>query len=340
MISSPSAYQKIVTNLVQTRRLREQSLPLLNPECASLLYLKPQPTSKVILFFHGFTASPVQFVPMGQAFHRMGYNVLAPLLPGHGVAGNWGKDAPPPLPVRVKDYQDFALEWLQVAHSLGDRVVVGGLSVGGTMAAWLAYQRAEQVYRALLFAPYLKGTNLIVDLLTNLVDFYFEWKVPPGIAQPGYKGFRTEALRVFLDMGREILSESRDRLAAPMFVVSSDSDQAVDSHDHDTLFDQAVQLQPKCWRQRFDRVLSIPHTMTRIEEGNKYTDLVITLAKAFVESDLTWGQIKAIGYNMAQGQTFNSAVTSLQLTDKVSPDMPAMMTMVDKRAIVEEYNSY
>jgi carboxylesterase len=62
------------------------------------------------------------------------------------------------------------------------------------------------------------------------------------------------------------------------------------------------------------------------------------MAKAYVQSDLTWAEIEEIGYRMTQGKTCNQAVAELGLTSKAAPDLPAFMTMVDKREIVIKRN--
>jgi carboxylesterase len=62
------------------------------------------------------------------------------------------------------------------------------------------------------------------------------------------------------------------------------------------------------------------------------------MTKAYIESDLTWAEVEEIGYRMTRGKTFDMAVSELNLTAKVSRDMPAMMTMVDKRAIAISRN--
>ncbi len=70
-------------------------------------------------------------------------------------------------------------------------------------------------------------------------------------------------------------------------------------------------------------------------EGNKYLAQLITLAKAYVESDLTWIQIQAIAEQMLQGKTFNDVVTQLNLNQQISPDLPVMMTIIDKQSILD-----
>jgi esterase/lipase len=328
------SYSAITSAVVRDIKAREDALPIRNEACRSRFYFHPAPAAKTCLFFHGFTAGPYQFVPMAESLFRAGYNVLIPRMPGHGLAGDWGKDNPPPLPTKAEDYQKFALQWLQLAQTLGGQIVVGGLSGGGTLTGWLAVERPQVISRAILYAAFLSSSSKVIDLFVRNLDSYNEWVNPkPEAVRYGYNGFMIPALRVFLLMGTDILKRSRRGPIAPTFAISSESDIAVGNHDHRTLFESGVKYQPKCWYQRFDRVLDIPHTMMTQEEGNNYQNLLIAMTKAYIESDLTWSEVEDIGYCMTRGKTFDIAVSELNLGQKVSRDMPTMMTMVDKRAI-------
>lgn len=319
-----SNYSTLTSTIVQETKAREDALPLMNEACRSRFFLHSSPTRKVCLFFHGFTATPQQFVPIGEVFFKAGYNVLIPLLPGHAVAGHWDRDNPPPLPESQEIYKQFGIDWLKVAQEMGEQLIVGGLSSGGTLAAWLALEYPQQIYKTLLFAPYLSGSNKVVDLFVHIFNIYFEWKTKPGRAHFGYDGFLMPALRVSLDMGDEILERAKSSLAAPMFIVSSDSDRAVSNRDHEVLFESVLQWQPKSWYHRFDRVLDIPHTMMTRSEGNDYLELLVAIAKAYVESDLTWVEVEQIGELMKQGYSFNTVVNELHLSQRVSPDLRCM----------------
>lgn len=318
-------YSTLTKAIVGETWALENALPLIDETCRSRFFLHPIPTSKVCLFFHGFTATPEQFVPIGETFFKVGYNVLIPLLPGHGQAGNWDKDNPPPLPENQLIYQQFGLKWLEQVQSLGKQVVIGGLSGGSTLAAWLALERPQQINRALIFAPYLSNSNKVVDLFVKIVNIYFEWQTASGTTSFGYDGFLMSALRVFLDMGQDVLERAENSFAAPMFIVSSESDRAVGNEDHKALFDAVLKRQPKAWYHCFDKVLDIPHNMMTFIEGNKYRNLLIAIAKAYVESDLTWAEVDEIGDRMMQGKPFSSIVSELNLTGRVSPDLSTMI---------------
>ncbi|MBW4692860.1 MAG: alpha/beta fold hydrolase [Lyngbya sp. HA4199-MV5] len=330
-------YSDLTQTIAAQAKAREDALPLRNESCRSKFLFHSAPTKKVCLFFHGFTGYPDQFLPLGKALFQQGYNVLIPLLPGHGKAGKWTRDNPTPLPTDSKVYQDFALQWIQQAQALGQQVVIGGLSGGGTLSAWVALNHRPLIDRALLFAPYLSGNSITDKLFIKLSNSYYSWGGDADRAI-GYTNFQVPALRLFLDMGAQLMKQARSTPAAPMFIFSTEIDDSVDTNDHKAFFADALRLQPKCWAHCFDRSYKVPHTMMTVAEGNQSAALLYLMAKAYVESDLTWADVEEIGFQMTQGKTFPSIVAALGLADRVGPNMPAMMTMVDKAAIVRSRN--
>jgi carboxylesterase len=325
-------YHEIKAVLERDLHRQEAAYPLMAPSMHSQLWLHPRPSDRVCLCFHGFTASPAQFQPLGDKLHRAGYNVVAPLMPGHGRAGDWSKDNPPPLPEDPKEYLQFSLQWLNLAKQMGDKVVVAGLSGGGTLASWLAYEKPNDIDRTLLFAPYLSASLRVIDLFVNTFDNYYEWEES---GDQNYPGFNFKALRAVLLIGKYVMAKSREQgPVAPLFVISSESDKAVNNLDHRTLFDRAVSGQPNCWYNRFGRTLDIPHTMLTKGEGNRYQDLLNVMAQAFIESDLTWEEIEEVAYRMTKGRTFPDVIAELNFQDRASKDLPAMITMVDKGEVL------
>ncbi|MBC7970330.1 MAG: alpha/beta fold hydrolase [Verrucomicrobia bacterium] len=335
-----SNYSNTIASIVQQAKTREASLPLLNESCRSQFFFQPKLPKRVCLFFHGFTAAPYQFAPMADTFFKAGYNVLVPLLPGHGQAGNWSRKNPPPLPTDPKVYQQFALQWLEQAQMLGEEVIIGGLSAGGTLAAWLALERPQAIYRAILFAAYLGSSSKVLDLFIKKIDTYFEWTVTDTNPSKGsgYNGFTVPALRLFLNLGQDLLKRSERQPTPPLFILTSESDLATGSFDHKALFENVLPRQPLTWYNAFSRELAVPHTMMTVAEGNRWASLLPIMTKAFVESSLTWAEVQEIGYRMTQGKTFPSVVAELGLAAKASSAMPAMMTMVDKRTIAINRN--
>ena len=93
-----SNYSTLISAIIQQTKAAEEKLPLMAQTHGSRFFFQSDFSDKVCLFFHGFTATPEQFAPIGETFAQAGYNVLIPLLPGHGIAGEWDGDNPPPLP--------------------------------------------------------------------------------------------------------------------------------------------------------------------------------------------------------------------------------------------------
>ncbi|MEM9482962.1 MAG: alpha/beta fold hydrolase [Cyanobacteria bacterium P01_F01_bin.116] len=315
-------------NVIESKiSARESELSLIDQLCRSYFLFHNEPAEKVCLFFHGFTAGPYQFIPLAETLHKAGCNVLVPLMPGHGLAGPWGPGNPPPLTDDPRLYLKFGLQWLRVAQRMGSKVIIGGLSGGGTLATWLAMEKADDIYRTILFAPYFSASSKVIDLFVNHIDTYFEWE---NLLGPSYPGFEVSALRAVLRIAKYNFKRVKKSPIAPIFLVSSESDRAVNNYDHQRFFEAALDHQPYCWYNSFDKVLDIPHTMMTEKEGNRFTNLLNVISKAYIESNLTWEEVEEIAYRMTKRRTFNSVVAELGWQDKVSRDMPAMMTLVDK----------
>jgi hypothetical protein len=120
-----------------------------------------------------------------------------------------------------------------------------------------------------------------------------------------------------------------------MFIITSESDAVVDRSVLKTLFESVVKKQPKSWYFCFEKLFDIPHTMMTELEGNNYVSLLNTVAKAYLESDITWNQVLEIGNGILKGQTFDAAVKNLGLTKKVTCDLSVMLSVLDKKVIVD-----
>ncbi len=330
----------VTTLLVQQTKFKEDRIGLKTDLCRSILLLQPQPTGKVALFFHGFTAAPYQFGPLAQRLYAAGYSVLVPLMPGHGRAGDFNASNPSPLPTDPKIYKDFALEWFKQAQTVDPtaKITIGGLSGGASLAAWLGIEKAAQCDRGLLYAAYFGNSRFVLDLIINKSTNYRTWLSEPNPAYPGYNGFQTQALKTFLTIGEEALKRSKIEATPPMFLMSTGSDIAVNNNDHEEFFKNIVQRQPLSWYYCFDRDLNIPHTMLIKAEGNQWQDVLNVMSLSYVQSQMSWAEMEEIAYRMTDGKTYPQVIAELGLASKASPELPAMITMMDKRSIVEARN--
>ena len=90
-----------------------------------------------VLVLHGFTGCPQSMRGLAQAFAGAGFAVELPRLPGHGTSiedmletgwSDWSAHA-------EGAYNDLAARY--------DKIVVAGLSMGGTLTVWLAERHPE-----------------------------------------------------------------------------------------------------------------------------------------------------------------------------------------------------
>lgn len=103
---------------------------------------------RAVLLLHGSGDSPQSLRYLAERVHEAGYTVLVPLLPGHGRAP---RDF---ARVSASAYSDAAQDALNRLLAVGGKVTVGGLSMGGALAARLAAEN-DRVDALILLAPYL-----------------------------------------------------------------------------------------------------------------------------------------------------------------------------------------
>lgn len=107
-----------------------------DPSVASVLRWAGQPgqaTGIVVLYIHGFSASPAELRPLPeQVAQNLGANLLAIRLTGHGGTGADLAAA------RAQDWWQDMAQGLGAARRMGRRVVVIGMSTGATLAALAA----------------------------------------------------------------------------------------------------------------------------------------------------------------------------------------------------------
>lgn len=113
------------------------------------------------LLLHGFTGSPWDMRPLGEALAARGYYVRAIRLPGHG-------STPEALAhVSHHDWEEAA-EVALASLSGRRRVFVAGLSMGALLGLWLASRHPERVHGLALMAPAVRFRRRVMRLLKGL----------------------------------------------------------------------------------------------------------------------------------------------------------------------------
>ena len=101
-----------------------------------------------ILLLHGFGDTPQTLGLLARHLHEHGFDVRAPLLPGHG------RSVPAFMASRRKDWLACARQELSEIQADHRSVSVVGLSMGGAIAAILSAE-VKEITSLVLLAPYL-----------------------------------------------------------------------------------------------------------------------------------------------------------------------------------------
>jgi len=139
----------------------------------SVLRVHGHRTSRAFVLFHGLTNSPYQFRDLADSLYEAGENVFVPRLPWHALPGGTQRDLARISAPALAGVADTSVD---IASGLGDTVVVFGLSLGGTMAAWVAQFR--HVDRVVIAAPALGVSHVAAALETPLMNL--------GLRLPNY----------------------------------------------------------------------------------------------------------------------------------------------------------
>ncbi|MGA8533992.1 MAG: alpha/beta fold hydrolase [Candidatus Tumulicola sp.] len=184
------------------------------PAAHSALLEHGRRTPLAVVLLHGYTNNPAQYAAFAPQLFQRGVNVFVPRMPEHGDRDR--------LTARIAGLTAGALvrgvaEALDAASGLGERVGVLGISMGGSLAAYVAQHWEVAVAVpvapdfALLELPYSvsRFAGRVLSVLPNL----FMWWDPRERArhQPltAYPRFSTRALAQTLLIGDDVHAAAR-----------------------------------------------------------------------------------------------------------------------------------
>ncbi len=280
-VSNPANGHDEAVARVAAIQENEEASGEINPVCISTAMTHGEKSEGVIVFFHGFTSCPEQFRELGQQMFDEGYNIYIPRMPHHGKLDR-SQDAL--KPTSAEELAQFATETIDIAHGLGDDVIVSGLSGGGTIASWIA-QEHEDVDQAVIVAPFL-GIGFIPTPLNRVVSRVIDdipnipmWWDPttkadnPFTAPYSYPGYPLHALAEYLRLGFATQDMARREKPAvdSIMVINNAHDDSVNNGITDQLvFAWKAHGEEFLRTYEFEDALGLPHdliTPTR-EDGN------------------------------------------------------------------------
>ena len=193
-----------------------------------------------VLLVHGFTGSPWEVRPLGEALAERGYYVRGIRLPGHGGAPEAMEQ------VSFRDWEQ-AVEDALVALAGYRRLFVAGLSMGALLALQAAARYPRNVTALALLAPAMRFRDLRLRAMRYLrflpVEAARPWvaKLSTDLQDPGERAHAPMMTRFPLARVRdfwEVRQRARDLLGqvqAPTLV-------AMATHDHVVTLDGGREL--------------------------------------------------------------------------------------------------
>jgi esterase/lipase len=118
-------------------------------------------TEYAALLIHGLNDSAYYMADLAQVFEDHDINTVTLLLSGHGT---FAKDI---LNVKAEDWRSEALYAFNMASLAGEKVVLGGFSLGATLALDLMLQ-GQEIHGLFLFSPALELQRKTIAALTCL----------------------------------------------------------------------------------------------------------------------------------------------------------------------------
>ena len=180
-----------------------------------------------VLLSHGFTGSPVSMRPWGEHLAAAGFEVSVPRLAGHGTS--WQELA-------RTSWQDWygvvEAELLRLAERY-DRVAVGGLSMGGSLALRLAEQHPDLVSGLALVNPSVGSADPKMRAVPVLSRFVASVAAiggdiaRPGVSEGAYERTPLRAVASMMRLWRTVRADL-DRVQCPVLIFRSVVDHVVD----------------------------------------------------------------------------------------------------------------
>jgi carboxylesterase len=187
------------------------------------------------LCIHGFTGNPTSMRPVAKAFAAAGFSVELPLLPGHGTSVD------EMITTGWADWTAAAEDAYQRLAARCERVVVGGLSMGGSLTIWLATRHPE-IAGIICINPAVRPQPPEVVEMVQAMIAGGEDRAPgigsdianPDAVESAYKETPLLPLLSMID-GLAALQPDLSRIACPLQLMSSPNDHVVDPGDSDHL---------------------------------------------------------------------------------------------------------
>lgn len=217
------------------------------------------------LVLHGFTGNPSSMRGLAEAFAAAGFAVELPRLPGHGTAVSEMLDT------TWHDWSSSAEDAYTSLAARCERIVIGGLSMGGTLTAWLA-SRHPEVAGIVLVNPAIEPlADSFADVLRATLDSGTE-TIPgigsdvakPGVEESAYAGTPVAPVLSLIAATKE-LAPRLGAIGCPVLLITSRQDHVVPTSSSDFLAERVSGPVERVWLDRSYHVATIDFDKEDIE---------------------------------------------------------------------------
>ena len=275
----PAAYSRSVAAIARRQAVDDS---IADPGARSILLTAGAPTARAILLLHGLTDSPRQFEAFAYLLHADGNTVYVPRLPQHGLRGNNARALGALTAAQLRGVADSVVN---EASGLGDSVIVVGLSMGGTVGAWIAQTR--DVARVVLIAPAIEPgrvPSLLDRPLIGLADHLpaITRRSAPDSGRPDREpGFNSRAVAEIFELGSSLLGRAaRDAPRAHhVALLVNASDRTVKESAAEDLARQWLQHGSDVSVFELPDTLRLPHNIIDPIVGRSGGDAVLALLR-------------------------------------------------------------
>lgn len=256
--------------------------------CGTRFYSHGEKTGTAVVLIHGLSNSPRQFQEVGEHLYTAGYNVYIPRMPYHGLVSH---DVSELSHIDVEELIGYADTSIDIAAGLGDRVVVAGLSGGGSVAAWVAQNR-DDVDKVVLIAPLIG-----IKQLPGFANWMFTntFTRLPGIdlasaSEPErehvYRGQSSRGVAEYMLLARGVNDQADGGTVAvhEITLILNAADDQVNNGMTEELADKWRQSGSNLTRYVFPRELGLPHDVIDVSNPDAETPVTYPVIIGHIES--------------------------------------------------------
>jgi carboxylesterase len=219
-----------------------------------------------VLVLHGFTGNPTSMRPIAERLASAGYSVELPRLPGHGTS------VEDMMSTSWSDWSGAALEAFDELATRSRKVALIGLSMGGTLAAYVAERRdvaAVVFINPAVMKPgddLVNGVKEMIDSGVESFDSIGSDIKKEGPAEASYSATPLRCLLSFFD-GLDEVHGDLGKITAPSFLLTSREDHVITWERADDLVAMSSGPVERLWLENSYHVATLDHDQEIVESS-------------------------------------------------------------------------